>query len=101
MLSLGKNSLRNTLVKHGALLGLLAILLGQAALAAHDLVFDHEDEDSCLVCHLSDRQDGVTGLAENTNPGPGAATVLAVVPATSPASNTPVDLTARGPPSYL
>jgi len=92
---------RNPLAKRGALLGLLAILLGQVSLAAHDLVFDHADDETCVVCTLSDRPDDAPGLAEYSYPATGAEAALAPTPAALPASNTPLDLSARGPPAYL
>ena len=92
---------RKALAKRGALVGLLAILLGQLALSAHDLVFDHAEDESCVVCHLSDRPDDASARAESSFPVAGAAAALALTPATSSASRTPVDLVARGPPAYL
>ena len=100
---LSNNRFRNALGKYGALLGLLAILLGQLALAAHDLVVDHaeEDEESCIVCHLSDRQDHVSVQTDAGHPLPGAASAPVSTAETADFSNAPLDLSARGPPRYL
>ena len=90
---------RNALSRRVALLGLLAILLGQAALLAHETAFDHADEENCFVCSLGDRQDDTLATAD-TGPTQSVSSQRPVgVSDSEPTPSIPLRRNARAPPA--
>lgn len=91
----------NRRLRRFALLGLLAILLGQAALLGHWATQPHAGDEVCAICATGDRLDHSLSAVPLPIPQPDTAGGALSPPPAAPASVASQAPRARGPPARL